>query len=78
MSIPNGLRINVPDIADFFVLGVAEWADNFNPRAVSLDIRTPKELAAVNEFLIALGRDVSLKQPGLAGMPEIGRYTAMP
>ncbi|KAL1951129.1 hypothetical protein VTO73DRAFT_278 [Trametes versicolor] len=32
---------------------------NFNPRSVSFDIRTPEELAAVNEFLITLGRDVS-------------------
>ncbi|KAG6911600.1 hypothetical protein DXG01_011903 [Tephrocybe rancida] len=32
---------------------------NFNPRSVSLDIRTPAELAAVNEFLVTLGRDVS-------------------
>lgn len=32
---------------------------NFNPRSVSLDIRTPEELAAVNEFLLTLGRDVS-------------------
>lgn len=32
---------------------------NFNPRSVSLDIRTPEELAAVNEFLITLGRDVT-------------------
>ncbi|KAG5644597.1 hypothetical protein DXG03_008075 [Asterophora parasitica] len=31
----------------------------FNPRSVSLDIRTPEELAAVNEFLVTLGRDVS-------------------
>jgi len=31
----------------------------FNPCSVSLDIRTPEELAAVNEFLLALGRDVS-------------------
>ncbi|KAJ7193381.1 transcription factor PacC [Mycena pura] len=31
----------------------------FNPRSVSLDIRTPEELAAVNDFLITLGRDVS-------------------
>nr|GAT48438.1 predicted protein [Mycena chlorophos] len=29
----------------------------FNPRSVSLDIRTPEELAAVNDFLITLGRD---------------------
>jgi hypothetical protein len=30
----------------------------FNPRSVSLDIRTPEELAAVNQFLLTLGRDV--------------------
>ncbi|KAG6879869.1 hypothetical protein C0992_010538 [Termitomyces sp. T32_za158] len=33
--------------------------NNFNPRSVSLDIRTPAELAAVNEFLVTLGRDVA-------------------
>ena len=39
----------------------------FNPRSVSLDIRTPAELAAVNEFLLTLGRDVScLSRPALA------------
>ncbi|TFK56560.1 hypothetical protein OE88DRAFT_1649919 [Heliocybe sulcata] len=32
---------------------------NFNPRSVSFDIRTPEELAAVNDFLITLGRDVA-------------------
>ncbi|KAI0322173.1 hypothetical protein OF83DRAFT_1236244 [Amylostereum chailletii] len=31
---------------------------NFNPRSVSLDIRSPEELAAVNQFLLTLGRDV--------------------
>jgi len=31
----------------------------FNPRSVSFDVRTPQELAAVNEFLITLGRDVA-------------------
>ncbi|KAJ7293104.1 transcription factor PacC [Mycena rebaudengoi] len=31
----------------------------FNPRSVSLDIRTPEELAAVNDFLLTLGRDVA-------------------
>lgn len=31
----------------------------FNPRSVSLDIRTPEELAAVNQFLLTLGRDVT-------------------
>ncbi|KAJ7109985.1 hypothetical protein C8R44DRAFT_801090 [Mycena epipterygia] len=35
----------------------------FNPRSVSLDIRTPEELAAVNDFLITLGRDVSEGAP---------------
>lgn len=35
----------------------------FNPRSVSLDIRTPEELAAVNEFLVTLGRDVSANRP---------------
>jgi len=33
---------------------------SFNPRSVSLDIRTPEELAAVNSFLISLGRDVTV------------------
>ncbi|KAG2159632.1 uncharacterized protein EDB93DRAFT_1073496 [Suillus bovinus] len=33
--------------------------DEFNPRSVSFDVRTPEELAAVNEFLVALGRDVT-------------------
>ncbi|KAH9849293.1 hypothetical protein C2E23DRAFT_840648 [Lenzites betulinus] len=38
---------------------------SFNPRSVSFDIRTPEELAAVNDFLITLGRDVSGHgQPG--------------
>ncbi|KAL6307717.1 hypothetical protein BKA93DRAFT_823067 [Sparassis latifolia] len=31
----------------------------FNPRSVSFDIRSPEELAAVNDFLITLGRDVA-------------------
>ncbi|KAI0294986.1 hypothetical protein BC826DRAFT_1104456 [Russula brevipes] len=31
----------------------------FNPRLVSLDIRSPEELAAVNQFLLTLGRDVT-------------------
>ncbi|PSS29637.1 hypothetical protein PHLCEN_2v2785 [Hermanssonia centrifuga] len=32
---------------------------SFNPRSVSFDIRSPEELAAVNEFLITLGRNVT-------------------
>ncbi|KAF8807786.1 hypothetical protein BYT27DRAFT_7098821 [Phlegmacium glaucopus] len=39
--------------------GVQHQPTSFSPRSVSLDIRTPEELAAVNEFLVALGRDVS-------------------
>ena len=31
----------------------------FNPTSVSLDIRTPEELHAVNAFLLALGRDIA-------------------
>jgi len=34
-------------------------APAFNPRSVSFDIHTPEELAAVNEFLITLGREVT-------------------
>ncbi|KAI0257020.1 hypothetical protein BJV78DRAFT_1272169 [Lactifluus subvellereus] len=54
----------------------------FSPRSISLDIRSPEELAAVNQFLLTLGRDVttvheirpasnSQPQLGLAGMPGI-------
>ena len=32
---------------------------SFNPTSVSLDIRTPEELQAVNAFLLALGRDIA-------------------
>jgi len=31
----------------------------FNPRLVSLDIRTPDELVDFSNFLVTLGRDVS-------------------
>lgn len=37
----------------------SNYSSGFNPCSVSLDIRTPEELAAVNEFLLVLGRDVS-------------------
>ncbi|KAJ3863187.1 hypothetical protein EV359DRAFT_43616 [Lentinula novae-zelandiae] len=43
----------------------------FNPRSVSLDIRTPEELAAVNEFLVTLGRDVS----GMIPSTRLGHHT---
>ncbi|KAL4252497.1 hypothetical protein ABKN59_002774 [Abortiporus biennis] len=36
---------------------------SFSPRSVSFDIRSAEELAAVNEFLITLGRDVSGPPP---------------
>jgi len=39
--------------------------NTFNPRSVSLDIRTPEELAAVNQFLVTLGRDVSAPRQSL-------------
>ncbi|KAF8578999.1 hypothetical protein K439DRAFT_428781 [Ramaria rubella] len=32
---------------------------SFNPQQISVDIRTPEELAVVNSFLVALGRDVA-------------------
>ncbi|KAF8633023.1 hypothetical protein AX15_001615 [Amanita polypyramis BW_CC] len=41
-------------------LGSGNQSSNFNPRSVAVEIRTPEELAAVNEFLIALGQDVSV------------------
>ncbi|KAF8665281.1 hypothetical protein AX16_000302 [Volvariella volvacea WC 439] len=50
--------------------GNGNSTSTFNPRSVSLDIRTPEELAAVNEFLVTLGRDVSaIRQPS-AGHPS--------
>lgn len=35
----------------------------FNPRSISLNIRTPEELAALNQFLLTLGRDAEPRQP---------------
>lgn len=32
---------------------------DFNPRSVAVQIRTPEELAAVNDFLVTLGQDVT-------------------
>ena len=40
-------------------VGPVHHPQGFNPRSVSFDIRSPEELAAVNEFLITLGRDVT-------------------
>ncbi|KDQ63333.1 hypothetical protein JAAARDRAFT_169045 [Jaapia argillacea MUCL 33604] len=38
-------------------------SNSFNPRSVSFQVRTPQELAAVNEFLVTLGRDVASGGP---------------
>ncbi|KAG8219637.1 hypothetical protein J3R82DRAFT_592 [Butyriboletus roseoflavus] len=46
-------RLN--DIA--YVHDVAQH--EFNPHSVSFNVRTPEELAAVNEFLVTLGRDLT-------------------
>ena len=49
----------------------------FNPRSVSFDVRTPEELAAVNEFLIALGRNVTNTSGSGAG-PASSHSLALP
>ena len=59
-------------------VGPPHNAHLFNPRQVSFDIRSPEELAAVNEFLITLGRDVSGPNSVPRNMqdysnPQIGR-----
>jgi hypothetical protein len=57
-----------PDMADRLTslayTDVAGSASNstFSPRSVSLDIRSPEELEAVNHFLLTLGRDVASVQ----------------
>ncbi|KAG5350971.1 hypothetical protein C0989_008442 [Termitomyces sp. Mn162] len=53
--------------------------NNFNPRSVSLDIRTPAELAAVNEFLVTLGRDVAGNaRPHSTSQPNISHNLTQP
>jgi hypothetical protein len=47
------------------------YGTTFNPRSVSLDIRTPEELAAVNEFLVTLGRDVSVDRHQPVSSPNL-------
>ena len=37
-------------------------SSNFDPRRVSFDVRTPEELAAVNEFLYTLNRNASARR----------------
>lgn len=56
--------------------GTGHHSANFNPRSVSLDIRTPEELAAVNEFLITLGRDVSAVPGRHNGVPSQPTFTS--
>lgn len=56
--------------------GTGHHVSNFNPRSVSLDIRTPEELAAVNEFLVTLGRDVAgVRQHHQSANPNSGGYS---
>lgn len=44
-------------------LGYAPDSVGFDPRRVSFDVRTPEELAAVNEFLYTLNRNASARRP---------------
>ncbi|KAF7346692.1 hypothetical protein MSAN_01807000 [Mycena sanguinolenta] len=47
-------------VEDFFAeMKKRRLSPSYDPRSVSFDIRTPEELAAVNDFLITLGRDVA-------------------
>ncbi|KAG6877880.1 hypothetical protein C0993_002881 [Termitomyces sp. T159_Od127] len=55
LNLVPGMAQRLEDLAYFHNTST----NNFNPRSVSLDIRTPAELAAVNEFLVTLGRDVA-------------------
>ncbi|KAF8488525.1 hypothetical protein JB92DRAFT_2656615, partial [Gautieria morchelliformis] len=46
----------------------------FNPQQISVDIRTPEELAVVNSFLVALGRDVAAgRDTREASVPDVAR-----
>lgn len=55
---------------------------HFNPRTVPLEIRTPEELAAVNEFLVNLGRDIAAPPPSSSHPshhhPNRGEYRSSP
>lgn len=59
-----------------YAQGGGHHSSNFNPRSVSLDIRTPEELAAVNEFLITLGRDVAGGPGRQNGVPSQSNYNS--
>lgn len=54
----------------------ASYNPDFNPRSVSFDVRTPQELAAVNEFLVTLGRDVAAGTPRRAHPQQAGGMNA--
>lgn len=41
---------------------------HFNPQKISLDIQSPEELAAVNEFLLTLGKNITTSQPSTRGV----------
>ncbi|KIJ29324.1 hypothetical protein M422DRAFT_188568, partial [Sphaerobolus stellatus SS14] len=49
----------------------SSFASNFNPQQINVDIRTPEELAAVNNFLITLGRDVTGGSDPRGSIPSI-------
>ncbi|KAH7885982.1 hypothetical protein F5I97DRAFT_1809864 [Phlebopus sp. FC_14] len=53
----------------------SHYDPNFNPRSVSFDVRTPEELAAVNEFLVTLGRDVTAHRAGLDHLSSHDRFS---
>lgn len=59
------------------VTGAHSVANNamFNPRSVSFDIRSPEELAAVNDFLLTLGRDVAGAANGSRSHPQQHYHT---
>lgn len=48
----------------------------FQSRSISFDIRSPEELAAVNEFLLTLGRNVAA--PGVHSIPPPTSYPPPP
>lgn len=45
---------------------------HFNPRSISFDVRSPEELAAVNHFLLTLGRNIH--RPTASHPPSTGSH----
>lgn len=64
-NLSSGMAERLNNVAYNEISGSNNSSSGFNPRCISFDIRTPEELAAVNGFLLALGRDVS----GIARYP---------